>query len=162
MLLAYRWFRDRLLAVLEMLATALLILSVLVVLAGVISRNAFNVQPAWLGSMSQYAVVWSTFLAAGVVLRENLHVRMIHLQPRGLVSQIVMTIADLIMVVFSLVVGWASIRLIASQLQYDQRASEFFNIPSAYIYSVIPLSMFCMVLVSIEVVVRHLSKAPTR
>ncbi|MDG1207885.1 MAG: TRAP transporter small permease, partial [Paracoccaceae bacterium] len=70
----YRGF-ERLTAFLAAIAAMLILLMSLWITYDVLSRYLFNASSPWAFDLSEYALVWITFLAAPWVLMQDRHVR---------------------------------------------------------------------------------------
>jgi C4-dicarboxylate transporter DctQ subunit len=113
----------------------------LAICAGVVLRYGFNRPLAWVDEMSEYALLWMTFLGTSWVLRQNGHVRVdilmqffspAALRKCGLFSSACGVAAALVLVVFGTNVTWtAALR--------GSFKSTGLDLPTWIVVSVIPL-----------------------
>lgn len=99
------------------LGTAVFVFITLAVCAEVLLRYGFNSPIPWVVEISEYALLWITFLGASYVLRNGGHVRvdilLQHLSPGalrvcGLISSTAGAIVSLVLVVFGTNVVWTA------------------------------------------------------
>ena len=111
---------------------------VAMVFANVVSRYVWNYSYIWAEELSQYIMVWITFLGAGLALREGRHVAVELLQDRlpTKVKRWTRRLVVLFIIVFLLV-------LVVVGLQFSLFAMEqetpVMTIPLGYPYLAVPL-----------------------
>lgn len=85
------------------------------VFANVVSRYAFNHSMVWVEELTQYQMIWITWLGAGLALREGRHVAVDVVQellPRSLRRALRWTIVA-IMLAFLAALAWYGTRIVA-------------------------------------------------
>jgi TRAP-type C4-dicarboxylate transport system permease small subunit len=118
---------------------------VALVFTNVVCRYVFGFSLIWAEEISQYLMVWVTFLGAGLALRQGRHVAVEMLQDRfGAHGRVVLrTAIALLCVGFLLGVTW-----LGMDFAWFARDMEtpVLNIPLAIPYAAVPIGMLLMAL----------------
>ena len=129
--------------------SALLILSKsLWITYDVITRNLFNWASPWAFDLSEYSLVWMTFLAAPWILLRDGHVRVEilidALGPRP--QRIVGAVASVLGLAVCAVLAWRTGIAAVEYAQNDVRMGRIWNVPRIYPYVVVPLGSAALTL----------------
>lgn len=126
----------------------LVLLSVLLSIQ-IVNRYLFSTSFVWLEEIARVSFVWLVYFAVAGAARENRHIEIgvvdLFVPPSGL--KVIKLLADILVIVFDLVIVWLGILLIWSTIQYGDR-SPVTEIPMGFIYAVIP---FCFALMAFRV-----------
>ena len=120
---------------------ALLILSMsLWITYDVLTRNLLGWSSPWAFDLSEYALVWMTFLAAPWILLRDAHVRVeIAVDAVGLRAQRAMGIAvSVVGLLVCVVLAWRTGIAAVEYAQNDVRMGRIWNIPRIYPYVAVP------------------------
>jgi TRAP-type C4-dicarboxylate transport system permease small subunit len=121
--------------------SALLILSMsLWITYDVITRNLFGWSSPWAFDMSEYSLVWMTFLAAPWILLRDGHVRVeILVDALGPGTQrVIGAIVSIIGLIVCAVLAWRTGIAAVEYAQNDIRMGRIWNIPRIYPYAAVP------------------------
>jgi C4-dicarboxylate transporter, DctQ subunit len=130
------------------LGSALLAFIALAICAEVVMRYGFNRPLTWVVEISEYALLWMTFLGTAWVLREGGHVRvdiLMHLlspaalRVCGLISAAAGLAASLVLVVFGLTTTWTA-------FVRGSFKSTGLDIPTWLVLVIIPVGGFLLLL----------------
>lgn len=121
--------------------SALLILSMsLWITYDVVTRNLFGWSSPWAFDLSEYSLVWMTFLAAPWILLRDGHVRVEilvdALGPRA--QRTIGVIVSIIGLVVCGILAWRTGIAAVEYAQNDVRMGRIWNIPRIYPYVVVP------------------------
>ena len=141
---------SRFLASFETTFSQLLLVFLSVLLSiQIVNRYLFSTSFVWLEEIARVSFVWLVYFAVAGAARENRHIEIgvvdLFVSPSGL--KVIKLLADILVIVFDLVIVWLGILLIWSTIQYGDR-SPVTEIPMGFIYAVIP---FCFALMALRV-----------
>ncbi|MBW2147334.1 MAG: TRAP transporter small permease [Deltaproteobacteria bacterium] len=144
------WFSETLA---ELGLLALLIL----VFREVVARYFFSSPTIYSVEISEYLLIFITFLCVGWVLKENRHVRMLAIHTRlSKNSQAYMEIFScLLIMLFCVVLVWEGIESVIVAYRGDYHSSSLLNFPLWISYSFIPYGALVLGLQCTVVVGRH-------
>ena len=132
---------DRIIGVLAFLAGAIIVLMMIAITLGVIFRFTPLGSIVWIIEITDYCLLWITFLGAAWVLKVDGHVKMDmllnRLKPRNqnlvnVITSSVGAIACLILAFFSLKVTW-------QHFQTHNLFTRYLDVPSYPILAIIPI-----------------------
>ncbi len=136
----YRGF-ERFTAFLASIAAFLIFLMSLWITYDVLSRYLFNASSPWAFDLSEYALVWITFLASPWVLMQDRHVRielMVDLLPPRV--QRVLGIAVCIVALLTCaILAWRTGIAALDYIDRNQMMPRIWRIPRIWPYAVIPI-----------------------
>lgn len=141
----YRAF-EKLTAFLAIIAATLVLGMSLWITYDVVSRYLFDFASPWSFDLSEYALVWITFLAAPWVLLQDRHVR-IELLTDLLPTKVQRIIGMLVCLVALLACAVLAWRTGIAALQYYERNTmmpRIWRIPRIWPYCVIPIGSFLL------------------
>ena len=125
----------------------------------IILRYFFGRSLAWVEEVSRYFFVWGVYCYIIIAAREDNHIRItVHLQlfPEK-IQKIIITTADILWLIFNLIVVVVSARYVASMFQYPYYSQTLgFNL--AYIYLVVPLGFIFLSIRVIQVMIKRLKE----
>jgi TRAP-type C4-dicarboxylate transport system permease small subunit len=123
------------------LIIAMMAAMVALVFTNVVSRYIFNVSIIWAEELSQYLMVWITFLGAGLAMREGRHVAVEMLQD-ALPPRLART-ARVIVVIFILafLATLVILGVMFVSFAWDQE-TPVMNIPTGIPYLAVPIGAF--------------------
>jgi TRAP-type C4-dicarboxylate transport system permease small subunit len=129
----------------EIIAGAALIIVVLSVCWGVVTRYITEQPAAWAGEIAAMAFAWLVFIGASAALKRSMHVSIdmvVQALPPG-AQRIVMALAGLVVVVF-LIVATA----LAAEFAVDtlDNPSSVLRIPLSVIYAPVVIGFACLLL----------------
>lgn len=121
--------------------SAFLILSMsLWITYDVVTRNLFGWASPWAFDLSEYSLVWMTFLAAPWILLRDSHVRVeIVIDALGpSAHRVIGVIVSIFGLIVCLVLAWRTGIAAVEYAQNDVRMGRIWNIPRIYPYFVVP------------------------
>jgi TRAP-type C4-dicarboxylate transport system permease small subunit len=138
-------------------AAVLLAAMLVVAIAQILSRAAFNYTLDWAEEVARMALVWSVLLAAPLGYRSGGHVAIAafseSLPPRLLYATALL---------LNLLIGWICVELLVESIGFVQRGltivASALPIRMGYVYVIMPVSLAAMLLVACEAVL-HLAVA---
>ncbi len=138
---ALRWLGDFELALAKVLLVALTaLLSIQIV-----NRYVFHTSFVWLEEIARISFVWLIYFSAASAAKDDRHIRIeiadLFLPPPALKAMTL--VADVLVIVFDLVIVWLGILLIRSTIQYGD-VTPVTDIPMGLIYAVIPICFALM------------------
>ena len=146
---------DRLIKIVERPArwlayfSAFLILSMsLWITYDVLTRNLLGWSSPWAFDLSEYALVWMTFLAAPWILLRDAHVRVeILVDAVGPRAQRAIGVAvSIVGLLICLVLAWRTGIAAVEYAQNDVRMARIWNIPRIYPYIAVPIGSAALAL----------------
>ena len=129
----------------------------------IVLRYGFNMAPSWSEELVRFAFVWLTFLAAGMGVRERIHIgidAVVNMLPPVLQKAASIAVALII-------VGFGFFLLITGAEITESthfQASPALGLPMSYVYAGIPFMgvlMICFGLNNIRLIVKGSGNAPT-
>lgn len=152
---------ERLTAALAAVAAVLTLAMSLWISYDVLARNLFGIGSPWFFDLSEYALVWITFLAAPWVLLQDRHVRieiLVDVLPLRLQRGIGIAVS-LVAIVTCAVLAWRT--GVAAIEYYDRNVMmpRIWRIPRIVPYCVIPIGSIMLTLAFCIRFVRYLSLA---
>ena len=123
----------------------LLALFVLLLFVQITLRLLFGYSIAWSEELSTYMFVWFAYLGAVVAAKMSAHNRVtVHMQflPKWL-SKTLMTLADLLWVVFNVYFVWLSYDFVFNRMNLFWKAQTL-GVPMKYIYMILPIAFALM------------------
>jgi TRAP-type C4-dicarboxylate transport system permease small subunit len=127
---------------------ALLMLMTVFIFYQIIMRYVFNSAPSWTEEAARYLFIWSSFVAAGMGVREHIHIgidAVVNILPAPLrrLTQYVVALIILALGAFLTWYGWKVVGITYSQL------SPAMGFPIGIVYSAAPCMGMLMMLFSI-------------
>lgn len=158
---------DRTAGFLALLAAVLIVFIMLSITAEVsIARLLFNRPQAWVVDLSEYSLLFITFLGAAWVLKRDGHVKMdlvlTQLKPR---AQLVMSIiTSIIGTIICLALTWYGTRTTWNAFQLGLRTATVMELPRGPIFAVIPVGSFLLFVQYLKITYGYLRrwKEPTQ
>lgn len=136
---------DRVLIALVVLAAVFLTISCLSVILEVVMRYFLNRPQVWVIEISEYLLLWVTFLVAAWLLKEEGHVKMDfvlnRLSPRT--QSLLNGITSCLCVIVWLALTWYSGQVVWRFLQLDIVTATL-KLPRAPIYAIVPVGSFLL------------------
>jgi TRAP-type C4-dicarboxylate transport system, small permease component len=124
--------------VMKIFVSLLMMLITLLTFYQIVLRYGFNMAPSWSEELVRFIFVWLTFIAAGMGVRERIHIgidALVNILPRPL-QKAAATIVSITIVAFGAYLISTGIDL---TLGTHSQASPALGIPMSYIYASIPV-----------------------
>jgi TRAP-type C4-dicarboxylate transport system permease small subunit len=141
---AVRWIAR---AEVALVATILLV-SLLITLFAIIARNLGYSTGDWALKLPEVMLVWMTFLGMGALVTEHGHVAadmfFMLLPPRG--QRIAQTASAVISAAVLGLIVVGAVSIVRQQIDIGATDEELFDIPTAFILSVLPLGLTIAIL----------------
>ena len=135
------------------LAACLVAVMTAAVLAGVFFRYVLNNSLAWTEDSSILMMIWVAFLIAPYAYREGAHVGI-----ELLVTSLPKPVFRIIRIVMHVLILWLLIRFMQEAIIYVTRGfnmrANTIPVPIAYFRMIVPVSLFMMILIGIELIIR--------
>ncbi len=128
----------------------------------IVMRYGFNKAPSWSEELVRFIFVWLTFIAAGMGVRERIHIGIdvvVNLLPSPL-RKAASVIVALVIVAFGVFLLLTGIEI---TLGTHVQASPALGLPMSYVYAAIPfmgILMICFGLNNIRIILKGGSTAP--
>ncbi|MCC8193070.1 MAG: TRAP transporter small permease [Deltaproteobacteria bacterium] len=129
----------------------------------IVLRYGFNKAPSWSEELVRFIFVWLTFIAAGMGVRERIHIGIdvvVNLLPKAL-KNVAACIVNLIIAGFGLFLLVTGIEItMGTHIQ----ASPALGLPMSYVYAAMPVMgalMICFGLNNIRLIFKGGDTAPT-
>jgi len=139
---------DRMLTHLSILAGFLLVFATFSVTAEVIARYFLNSPIVWVVEISEYILLYVTFLAAAWVLKNEGHVKMdlilSRLNPKT--QHLTNTITSVVGVIVCSIIGWHGVRVTWRLFQTDYFTPTILELPKFIIIVIIAIGSFLLVI----------------
>ncbi len=134
------------------IAVALLFIT-LMLFSNVIGRYVFGVSLKWAEELTNYIIIWITFLGGVVCLRKGMQITMdaFVLQLNGSMQVFVARLTSALGLLFSLATVWLSYKLVMMVLPTGQ-VSPAMMVPMFIPYLVLPLSGLLMAMEYLELI----------
>lgn len=149
---------DRIITLFAILAAVLLIFVTLAVLAEIVMRYFFRHPILGVVEVTEYCLLWITFLVAAWVLKRGGHIRMDlilgHLKPRIRIMLNVVT--SIICALICLALTWYGVAVTWFHFQSDYRLSTPLMPPSAPIIVIIPIGALLLFIQFLRVAYSHI------
>ncbi len=127
----------------------------------VITRGLFNWASPWAFDLSEYSLVWMTFLAAPWILLRDGHVRVEilvdALNPRW--QRLIGILVSLVGLIACAVLAWRTGIAAIEYAQNDVRVGRIWNIPRIYPYIIVPLGSAFLSLAFIHRLLLYISNS---
>ena len=129
----------------------------------IIMRYIFNSAPSWSEELVRFIFVWLTFIAAGMGVRERIHIGIdvvVNLLPPSL-KKAAETLVALIIIVFG---GFLLVTGVELTRGTHLQASPALGLPMSYVYAAMPVLgvlMICFGLNNIRLIFKGGGNAPT-
>ena len=143
----YRAF-ERFAAVLAGFAALLILAMSLWITYDVLSRYFFDASSPWAFDLSEYALVWITFLGAPWVLMQDRHVRielLVDVLPLG-VQRVLGIIVCIIAILICAVLTWRTGIAALEYIERNQMMPRIWRIPRIWPYCAIPIGSVLLTL----------------
>jgi TRAP-type C4-dicarboxylate transport system permease small subunit len=139
---------SRIYSAMRAFVAALLMLMTIFIFYQIIMRYIFNNAPSWTEEAARYLFIWSSFIAAGMGVREHIHIgidAVVNVLPPPMrrLTQYVVALIIFALGVFLTWYGWKVVGITYSQL------SPAMGFPIGIVYSAAPCLGMLMVLFSI-------------
>ena len=136
-------------------SAALLALMLAVALAQIASRGLFNHTLDWAEEVARWALVWGALLAAPMGYRAAGHVA-ITLLVEALPTRLLYAVA----IAINLLIGWICLMFLIEGIAFVGRGATIvataLPVSMGWVYSIVPISLTALLLVSVEAVLRLL------
>lgn len=134
------------------IAVALLFITIML-FSNVIGRYVFGVSLKWAEEMTNYIIIWITFLGGVVCLRKGMQITMdaFVLQLKGSMQIFVTRLTNGLGLLFSLATVWLSYKLVMMVLPTGQ-VSPAMMVPMFIPYLVLPVSGLLMAMEYLELI----------
>jgi TRAP-type C4-dicarboxylate transport system permease small subunit len=129
------------------------------VFLNVVMRYVFNNSIAWTEEISRYLMIWTTYLGAGLALREGRHVAIEFFQdllPSPLRRAVRVFVATLMLVFMALLVYWGFVYAQEAWSQY----TAVTNLPQGAFYLAIPIGAIIFSLHLVATLREYVTRAP--
>ena len=142
---------------LESLVGSVLVLGALLLfLSGMVSRYfSLGLGGGWIAEVTIYLVAWGLLLSAAGCVAEQEHVRadfFLRMTGEGF-RRIADLLASMAGLAFCLALGWFGWQVVDFALAWDERGPSYLQIPMAWFYAALPVSMaFCSLRYLIELI----------
>ena len=147
---------DRIADLLGLLAAWLFFATGAMITYEVLARYLFNAPTIWAAELSQLFLLWGTFIAMAVLLRQRAHIRITLLigrfGPRGRQASELFTLV--FVAGFSAVAGWNGWWIAYDSLERGRSTGTMLNIPNWWSEMVIPLGFLVLLLQCLVELVR--------
>ena len=146
---------------------ALVLGALLLFLSGMVSRYfSLGLGGGWIAEVTIYLVAWGLLLSAAGCVAEQEHVRadfFLRMTGEGF-RRIADLLASMAGLAFCLTLGWFGWQVVDFALAWDERGPSYLQIPMAWFYAALPVSMaFCSLRYLIELIAmlrgRHIPPA---
>jgi TRAP-type C4-dicarboxylate transport system permease small subunit len=132
---------DRILETTTLVVGILLIFMLISVTTGVVMRYFIGRSLPWMIELTEYSMLYITFLAAAWLLREEKHIKIeffFHrLMPK--IQSLMNIITSIIGMIICLIVTWHGFLVTWEQFRMDRMEERVLDIPFAYIIVVVPV-----------------------
>jgi TRAP-type C4-dicarboxylate transport system permease small subunit len=136
-------------------SAVLLALMLAVALAQIASRGLFNHTLDWAEEIARWALVWGALLAAPMGYRAAGHVA-ITMLVEALPPRLLYAVA----IVINLLIGWICLMFLVEGIAFVGRGATLvataLPVSMGWVYSIVPVSLAALLLVSVEAVLRLL------
>jgi len=125
----------------------------------IILRYFFGKSIAWVEEVSRYFFVWSVYCYIILAAKTDNHIRItFHLSIFSKkIQKVIITIADILWLIFNIVVVFVSIRYVASMFEYPYYSQTLgFNL--VYIYMVVPLGFIFLTVRIFQTMMKRLKR----
>ena len=147
---------DRLLDGMAAIAAAGTVLSALWITYEVIMRYFFNNPTIWAIDLTEYTLLWGTFLAAPWLLREGGHVRLEmlldRLSPRT--RHVCGVVSSLVGAAVCAVLLWQGLDATLDAFTREQYIARSWRVPRAAVWAIIPVGSFFLTIEFIRLAIR--------
>lgn len=139
-------FFDFILRLFTTMAGVILILLTVVISAGIIMRYYFKAPIRGLVELSEYSMLWITFLVAAWVLKDDAHIKMdvVLNMLRPKVRVVLNIITSILGTVTALGLMWYSGKAVLDLYKTGFYQPVVFEIPKAYVMAIIPVCSFLL------------------
>jgi C4-dicarboxylate transporter DctQ subunit len=138
---------DRILDITVWISGFILVAITVLVVLGVVLRY-FGFDLTWVVEISEYSLLYITFLIAAWVLKEKRHVSMDfvsqHLKPGPL--SLLFLITSMVSAVVLIIITVTSIMLTMKLYEYDYRTPTILEVPKYLIVGIIPIGTFLLLI----------------
>ncbi len=142
------------------IAAIILVFSMLIVSVEVAMRFFFNRPIVWVVEITEFGLLFITFLSAAWIMKHDGHVRMdifLHrLSPHA--QTLVNFCTSIISAIVCIIIVWYSSQATWIHYQKGTYIPSFLNIPNVFVLWVIPAGMFLLFIQFINNVFNHLIK----
>ena len=150
---------DKTITIMMAISAALVLLAALAVTVDVLMRYAFAMTYAGLFEITEYSLLWITFLGTAWIMKNNRHVRVDlvinRLNPRH--GAILNAVASIISVLLLMAMTWYTARLTLHDLQTDFTLSGVLRTPKWPLEIIIPIGFFLLLIQLLRNTYRHLT-----
>ncbi len=137
----FNWVLDKSIDSFALLGVLILVFIVVIVLMEIISRTFFNQPSLWSYEVTEYTLLWLTFLGTAWTLKEDGHV-IVDLVPNALKPRprnILFIVVSILGVMVCLVYTVYGIRVVADLLERGRVMSSVLKPPAYILFIIIPL-----------------------
>jgi C4-dicarboxylate transporter, DctQ subunit len=137
-------FFDRVINIAGVLGAALMLFIMLIVCAGVFTRNVFNKPIPGVEEIAQDCLLYAGFLMAAWLMRKNGHAKVDllinYLKPktRAAASIVLYSVCALI----CLILTWFGVKVVTQDLAFHLRETSYLMIPTWILIIIIPIGYF--------------------
>jgi TRAP-type C4-dicarboxylate transport system permease small subunit len=150
---------ERLARWLAYFAAALTLAMSLWITFDVLGRNLFGLSAPWAFDLSEYSLVWMTFLAAPWVLLQDRHVRieiLVDVLPPA-AQRILGILVSLVAIVTCAVLAWRTGIAAVGYVENDIMMPRIWRIPRIWPYVVVPLGSTLLMLAFVVRLIHYLT-----
>lgn len=149
---------DRILSVLAFIAAAIILFIMLSVGADVVMRYCFKQPQIWVLEITEYALLFMTFLATAWLLKNEGHVKMdlILLMLKPKTRSVVNSFTTVLLAILFLFVTWYGVKVCWEHFQGHYITSTPLAVPSGPLVAVIPAGSFLLFVQSLRMLCTHL------
>lgn len=137
---------DRIIDVMAYIAVLLLAFIMLAVCADVVMRYFFSRPMIWVTEVTEYSLLWITFLGTSWVLKRKAHVIMDlaigKLEPRA--RNIIAIFTSLVGMAVCLLVTWYGVKVTVDAIDRNLLMSTILSPPAYILYIIIPIGSFLL------------------
>ncbi len=135
--------------VMKVMVFVLLLIMVVTVFANVVGRYVLSTALNWADEVSRAAFVWLVFVSIVLTMWDRGHIGLGNCVARinpvaGRIADVLAALLKLLFALYVVLGGWQLVSLTLVQL------TEYLAIPSAYIYSIVPVMSILMFVVGIR------------
>ena len=149
---------DRIINFFSVLVVVLLTFMMLSVSFGVVMRYFLKRSPIWVIEVTEYSLLYITFLGAAWLLKKEGHVKMdlvLNMLKPG-TQALMNTITSVLCAIVTLIVAWYGAKVSWDHYDTGYRLSSILRPPSALIVAIIPVGSFMLFLQFLRRTCRHM------
>jgi C4-dicarboxylate transporter, DctQ subunit len=137
----FNWILDKTIDSFALLGVLTLVFIVVIVTGEIISRTFFNAPSLWTYEVTEYTLLWLTFLGTAWTLKEDGHV-IVDLVPNALKPRprnILFIVVSILGIIVCFIYTYYGIRVVADLLERGRLMSSVLKPPAWILFIIIPL-----------------------